>query len=141
MHYTERREEIRSMLERTGRTKLDVSKLSERYGVSKRTIYNDFDAIKKECNEMNRDDLFFISRTLLEMCRNELRKMKDNTDNESVKLGAIKSLLNSLDKEWDWAERAGVIEKPVERIEINDEYNDKLIEIYEQLKDEGEDKE
>lgn len=140
LHYSDRRKEIKEMLQASGRTSINPEALAEKYGVTERTIYNDFNAIKKELQDVDAGDVYFTSKMLLEMCKQKLKKLKES-EHENIQLGAVKQLVTLMDKEFEWAERMGVIRKPAERIEISDEYNDKLIEIYEQLKDEDEDKE
>jgi len=134
--YKERRREIENEMKRKGVIHLDVKDLADEYNISERTIYNDFDAIKENLQEVDGEEIYFSSKMILEMCKRELRKLIEN-EHPNVRLGAVRTLLKTIDKEYEWAERLGVIGESAEKTEEErqDEGNKALAETWSDIQE------
>lgn len=81
VHYTERRREIKRVVEEAGLWNLSVTQLADKYNVSRKSIYNDLDAIAESLSERSlartRLNISLAFKKATKECHRILAKSRD----------------------------------------------------------------
>lgn len=108
-HYTERRAEILRLIFKVGTPKrLDTKQLSDRYGVTRRTIYHDFDALAE-----------FIEESLGTKATARTQALYERVIDELLSDGDWRAAWQTT-MEWNqWLVDRGALDKVPERTELD----------------------
>lgn len=130
-NFRERREQIYKLIKEVGLWNVDKKALAEHFGVSLKTIYNDIEAIVKHVDIDEINTIRFALHIDLKKAEQELREiLRDKEASKGLKLRAVATLINLVEKYTRFLEDFGLKEKAIEKIEIEATTLKTLEELY-----------
>ena len=108
-HYTHRRAEIWELIQYHGTPRqLDTEQLAERYGISRKMVYNDIDAIGE-----------WVQENLGPKAELRTKALHEKATNELIENGDWEAAWRIEMELWEWIERRGVKYRAPEQLEAD----------------------
>lgn len=116
--HQDRRREILAIFRALGTTDVSITDLAKRFNVTRKTIYSDLDALKDQIQKIPVKDFTLKFDVMNSMVASKAREML-TSPNENIRLGALKLLSELTNKEVEFRQKLGLIEKPTDKLEID----------------------
>jgi len=115
--YRERRKKILQIYKALGTTDVSKTDLAKRFGVGRKAIWEDHKHLKDAIAKIPRDEIMIEYGIATNWIRNQCSDLL-KSDNESVRLGALKLILHSMEKDIDNRQKLGFIDMPIQKVEM-----------------------
>lgn len=127
LHYTERRERIKRIIEAQGLLHINKTQLAEKFGVGRDAIYNDLDRILEELDEEDiqqqvRETKVALMHSLKQSLKTAHKLLL--ADDQNVRLRAARTVGQLAGDLTGTLESYGVKEKIADRVEVGGTYDD-----------------